>query len=124
MLPSPPPSPSLRIDGVAQMLSALVVPTRYERLPGGLSWSLELHRDTIAALHALAARSTGKPSPSVERQLWFMLGKLLGQGGRPRFCVATIDMIEVGAKRVRLTGRCAPLLLEALGSGSLTRILT
>jgi hypothetical protein len=121
-LPIPSSLPSLRIDGVAHRLSALAVPNRDDRLPGGLRWSLELDMAFIVrALPAAPDVRSGRPSLSFERQLYFLLRKLLGQGGRPRFCLATIDRVDVGEKRVRVAGRCAPLFIDALGSRGLTR---
>jgi hypothetical protein len=121
-LPLPPSWPSLRIDGVAHAVSALAVPNRDEGLPGGLRWSLEVDTAFIArALPTAADVRSGRPSRSLERQLYLLLRKVLGQGGHPRFCVATIDRVDAGEKRLRVTGRCAPLFVDALGSGGLTR---
>lgn len=117
--------PSLRIDGIAHELNVLSVLKQRERIPGGLPWSLDF--DEAAAARAFGYwpnLKSGEPSPALERELFSLLGQILGFDGRPRFCVATIDTVLVIQKRVRLAGRCAPMVLDVLDLGGLTRSLS
>lgn len=114
--------PSLRIDGVRHELSVITILRRAELLPGGLPWSLEFVEE--AAVRLLARSPTlrsGRPSPLLVSQLLVVLRKVLRPGGRPHFCVSNIDRLDIGSDRVRLSGRCSPLIIEAFGGGGLTR---
>lgn len=113
--------PSLCIDGVAHDLSDLTVLTRAERIPGGLPWSLELDEAaTSRSFNHWPPLKTGRVSSLLEAQLFIALQKLLRLGGRPRFFIAAIDAIEVSERRVRIRGRCTPLVIDVFGAGGLT----
>lgn len=119
------PSPSLRIDGVAHELSALSVLNHMERMPGGLPWSLDFDEAAASRVFGVWPKlKPGQPSPALERELFAVLRQLLQFDGCPRFCVARIDSILIIQKRVRLAGRCTPLVLDVLDLGGLTRHLT
>ncbi|HYC50999.1 MAG TPA: hypothetical protein VEB19_07825 [Gemmatimonadaceae bacterium] len=102
---------TLRIDGVEHRAGALTVLRRDERLPGGIRFSLDLDRAVIVQHFARGVPlRTGHTSPREELQLFALLRRILSGARAPaRFCVATLDHVEVHARSVRFSGRCAPL---------------
>ena len=117
--------PSLRIDGIAHELSVLSVLKQRERIPGGLPWSLDFDETAAARVFGYWPNlKSGEPSPVLERDLFSLLQELLRFDGCPRFCVATIDTVLIVQKRVRLAGRCAPMVFDVLDLGGLTRTLS
>lgn len=83
-----------------------------------LPWTLEFGADARAQLLAHVSEvKSGRPSPALATRLLVALQRILRHGGRPRFLVCTIDRIHVGPLRLYLSGRCAPLILEAFGAG-------
>ncbi len=112
MAPAFPAAPvaTLRIDGVEHRAGALTVLRRDERLPGGIRFSLDVDRGAVAQHFARGAPRTGHTSPREELQLFALLRRILSGARAPaRFCIATIDHVEVHAMSVRFSGRCAPL---------------
>lgn len=114
-------SPTLFIDGVARALHSLTVLRRNEHLPGGIGWTLEFEASAVQHHLPYVPLRSGQPSKRLELQLFSMLRKVLAAAGRPYFCIATIDHVEVRDTNVRLHGTCTVLGSEAAPRGGLTR---
>jgi hypothetical protein len=113
--------PALRIDGVSHDVSALAILDPASRIPGGLPWSLDF--EGAAAAHFLKNAPmvrTGRPSQRQQARVFAHLKAILRGGDRPCFFLATIESIAVADTRVHLRGRCAPLIVDGFGAGTLT----
>lgn len=123
MLQFPESHPSLRIDDVFHELGDIAVLRRGDSLPGGIPWSMQFEGDAARQFLKLIPRlRAGRPSPALAADILAALRNMLRLERRhARFVIATVDRIATNEGTFRLTGRCSPLLLEALAPGGRSR---
>ena len=101
--------PVLHVDGVRHDPGDAAVLRRAEQPPGFLPWSLECAGAVaVRILEAIPELASGRPDARMAARLLEQLRLVLirTREGSPRFALSTVDMVEVGPQRVRLSGRC------------------
>src|SRR5262245_32174186 len=109
------PPLSFRIDGVVHDIGVMAVLDFDEHLPGGLTWTMELHRSSLAGiLDSVCIPHRGRPARTLERSLRSLMRRVVRGDRPPRFCITSIDTVDILERRVTLGGRCAPLIIAVL----------